>query len=70
MEHLPTIARYIVIRNDQHAGSTHRAKIFIVAGNRPMTPQKPPHRQIQCVINIGISMFFNIDRTTAAGDDP
>jgi hypothetical protein len=31
----PKVTRYIVIRNDQHDGSSHHGKIFIVAGNRP-----------------------------------
>jgi hypothetical protein len=30
----PKVTRYIVIRNDQHGGSPHHGKIFIVAGNR------------------------------------
>ena len=35
MGHSATVTRYIVIRNDPHRGSSHRCKIFIVAGNRP-----------------------------------
>ena len=30
----PKVTRYLVIRNDQHGGSPHHGKIFIVAGNR------------------------------------
>jgi hypothetical protein len=33
----PKVTRYIVIRNDQHGGSSHHGKIFIVAGNRLAT---------------------------------
>src|SRR5580700_1777579 len=30
----PKVTRYLVRRNDQHDGSLHHGKIFIVAGNR------------------------------------
>jgi hypothetical protein len=37
----PKVTRYIVIRNDQHDGSSHHGKIFIVAGNRPAAAHLP-----------------------------
>lgn len=37
----PKVTRYIVIRNDQHDGSSHHGKIFIVAGNRPVPGRAP-----------------------------
>jgi hypothetical protein len=37
----PKVTRYIVIRNDQHDGSPHPGKIFIVAGNR-LAAAHPP----------------------------
>jgi hypothetical protein len=37
----PKVTRYIVIRNDQHDGSPHHGKIFIVAGNRPAAADLP-----------------------------
>ena len=37
----PKVTRYIVIRNDQHDGSAHQGKIFIVAGNRPTAADLP-----------------------------
>src|ERR1700691_2184059 len=37
----PKVTRYIVIRNDQHDGSSHHGKIFIVAGNRPAAADLP-----------------------------
>jgi hypothetical protein len=37
----PKVTRYIVIRNDQHDGSSHQGKIFIVAGNRPAAANLP-----------------------------
>jgi hypothetical protein len=37
----PKVTRYIVIRNDQHDGSSHQGKIFIVAGNRPAAADLP-----------------------------
>jgi hypothetical protein len=37
----PKVTRYIVIRNDQHDGSSHQGKIFIVAGNRAAAARLP-----------------------------
>jgi hypothetical protein len=37
----PKVTRYIVIRNDQHGGSPHHGKIFIVAGDRLATAHLP-----------------------------
>jgi hypothetical protein len=37
----PKVTRYIVIRNDQHDGSPHHGKIFIVAGDRLAAAQLP-----------------------------
>jgi len=41
----PKVTRYIVIRNDQHDGSSHHGKIFIVAGNRA-APGRAPGKAI------------------------
>ena len=45
----PKVTRYIVIRNDQHDGSSHQGKIFIVAGNRPAAVQLPGKQQLHSV---------------------
>jgi hypothetical protein len=45
----PKVTRYIVIRNDQHDGSSHQGKIFIVAGNRPAALQPPEKQQSHSV---------------------
>jgi hypothetical protein len=55
--HSATVTRYIVIRNDPHRGSSHRCKIFIVAGNRPWTARTAPFYSIRSVINTRPSMF-------------
>jgi hypothetical protein len=45
----PKVTRYIVIRNDQHDGSPHHGKIFIVAGNRLAAAHPPEKRQLHTV---------------------
>ena len=45
----PKVTRYIVIRNDQHSGSPHHGKIFIVAGNRLAATHPPEKRQLHPV---------------------
>jgi hypothetical protein len=45
----PKVTRYIVIRNDQHSGSPHHGKIFIVAGNRLAATNPPEKRQLHSV---------------------
>ena len=54
---LPTVTRYIVIRNDPHRGSAHRCKIFIVAGNGPSRARTASFSSIRSVINTRPSMF-------------
>ena len=45
----PKVTRYIVIRNDQHGGSPHHGRIFIVAGNRLAAAHPPEKRQLHSV---------------------
>jgi hypothetical protein len=45
----PKVTRYIVIRNDQHSGSPHHGRIFIVAGNRLTATHPPEKRQLPSV---------------------
>jgi hypothetical protein len=45
----PKVTRYIVIRNDQHGGSPHHGKIFIMAGNRPASVTRPKKKQLLSV---------------------
>jgi hypothetical protein len=45
----PKVTRYIVIRNDQHDGSAHHGKIFIVAGNRLAVGHLPGKPQLHSV---------------------
>jgi hypothetical protein len=45
----PKVTRYIVIRNDQHDGSSHQGKIFIVAGNRAAVARLPGKQQLLSV---------------------
>ena len=67
---LLTVTRYILIRNDQRTGSTHRAKNFIAAGNRPMTPRWPQGPPIRCVIMPRASTFSNIKMAPARSGCP
>jgi hypothetical protein len=46
---LLTVTRYIVIRNDQHGGSSQEQEISIVAGNRPGPMPTAMERQLQSV---------------------
>jgi hypothetical protein len=45
----PKVTRYIVIRNDQHDGSSHHGKIFIVAGDRLASARPLEKHQLRYV---------------------